>query len=137
MLPHLLSRYAHSITLPCSILERLVDKAKYMLSELIYHTQYVNEVQMTKAFTITRIYDRLLRGSDTLPVGLYHLHLLTAAQLTRLHYSPGSYKAIRQRLNDLADNGYVVISAVPKEFTRGPNYYTLGVRGIQYLRELG
>ncbi len=92
---------------------------------------------MSKAFTITPIYDRLLRGSDTLPVGLYHLHLLTAAQLTRLHYSPGSYKAIRQRLKVLADEGYVVIDAIPEKFHRGPNYYTLGAKGIRYLAEIG
>lgn len=92
---------------------------------------------MNKAFVITPIYDKLLRGSDTLPVGLYHLHLLTAAQLTRLHYSPGSYKAIRQRLRILADNGYVVIDAIPEKFHRGPNYYTLGSKGIQYLSDIG
>jgi DNA-binding transcriptional ArsR family regulator len=92
---------------------------------------------MSKTFTITPIYDKLLRGSEAVPVGLYHLHLLTAAQLTRLHYSMGSYKAIRQRLKVLADEGYVTIDAIPEKFYRGPNYYTLGVKGIQYLRELG
>jgi hypothetical protein len=92
---------------------------------------------MNKSFRITPIYDKLLRGSEELPIGLYHLHLLTAAQLTRLHYSMGSYKAIRQRLKVLADYGYVVIDAVPQKFTRGPNYYTLGVKGIQYLRDIG
>src|SRR5437016_7369815 len=92
---------------------------------------------MSKAFIITHIYDKLLRGDDKLPVGLYHLHLLTAAQLTRLHYSQGSYKYVRQHLNDLADNGYVVIDAVPAKFTRGPNYYTLGTNGIRYLTEVG
>jgi hypothetical protein len=92
---------------------------------------------MTKPFTITPIYDKLLRGSDELPVGLYHLHLLTAAQLVRLHYSPGSYKAVRQRLRVLADEGYVTIDAIPEKFYRGPNYYTLGAKGIRYLTELG
>src|SRR5712691_5716850 len=92
---------------------------------------------MSKAFTITPIYDLLLRGSEAMPVGLYHLHLLTAAQLTRLHYSPGSYKAIRQRLKILADEGYVVIDAIPEKFHRGPNYYTLGAKGIRYLAEIG
>jgi protein involved in plasmid replication-relaxation len=92
---------------------------------------------MSKALIITPIYDKLLRGSETMPVGLYHLHLLTAAQLTRLHYSMGSYKAIRQRLRVLADNGYVMIDAIPEKFTRGPNYYTLGTKGIQYLRDVG
>jgi hypothetical protein len=93
---------------------------------------------MRKTFTtITPIYDKLLRGSETMPVGLYHLHLLTAAQLTRLHYSPGSYKAVRQRLRVLADEGYVMIDAIPEKFTRGPNIYSLGTKGFQYLRELG
>src|SRR5947208_1115521 len=93
---------------------------------------------MNKPLIITPILDKLLQGDDKMPVGLYHLHLLTAAQLTRLHsYSQGSYKAIRQRLRELADNGYVVIDAVPQKFTRGPNIYSLGVKGIQYLRDLG
>jgi DNA-binding transcriptional ArsR family regulator len=92
---------------------------------------------MSKTFTITPIYDKLLRGDEQMPVGLYHLHLLTVAQLTRLHYSMGSYKAIRQRLKVLADNGYVTIDAIPEKFHRGPNYYTLGSKGINYLAGLG
>src|SRR5437764_2906054 len=92
---------------------------------------------MNKPFIITPIYDKLLRGDDKLPVGLYHLHLLTAAQLTRLHYSQGSYKYVRQNLHEMAKAGIVVIDAVPEKFTRGPNYYTLGARGIRYLTELG
>jgi Replication-relaxation len=92
---------------------------------------------MDKTFRITEIYHKLLVGSEAMPVGLYHLHLLTAAQLCRLHYSPGSYKAIRQRLRVLADEGYVVIDAIPEKFHRGPNYYTLGSKGIRYLADLG
>lgn len=92
---------------------------------------------MNKPFLITPVYDKLLRGDERMPVGLYHLHLLTAAQLTRLHYSMGSYKAIRQRLKVLADNGYVVIDAIPEKFHRGPNYYTLGPKAIRYLADLG
>jgi Replication-relaxation len=91
-----------------------------------------------KSSIITPIYEKLLRGDEQMQVGLYHLHLLTAAQLTRLHnYSMGSYKAIRQRLRVLADNGYVVIDAIPEKFHRGPNYYTLGAKGIHYLADLG
>lgn len=92
---------------------------------------------MRKQFIMTPTYDKLLRGSDELPVGLYHLHLLTAAQLTRLHYSLGSYKYVRQHLKVLADNGYVTIDAIPEKFTRGPNYYTLGPKGIRYLADQG
>jgi Replication-relaxation len=92
---------------------------------------------MNKPFIITEIYDKLLRGDEKMPVGLYHLHLLTAYQLTRLHYSSGSYKYVRQNLRVLADKGVVVIDAIPQKFTRGPNIYSLGVKGIQHLRELG
>src|SRR5436305_7825932 len=92
---------------------------------------------MIKPFIINTVYDKFLRGSETMPVGLYHLHLPPASQLCRLHYSQGSYKYVRQHLNDLADNGYVVIDAVPQKFTRGPNIYSLGVKGIQYLRDIG
>src|SRR5207302_9051649 len=35
------------------------------------------------------------------------------------------------------DEGYVEVDAVPEKFYRGPNYYTLGARGIRYLTELG
>jgi hypothetical protein len=90
-----------------------------------------------KQFSITPVLDKLFRGDEKMPVGLYHLHLLTAAQLTKLHYSPGSYKTVRQRLKVLADNGYVVIDAIPEKFTRGPNYYTLDTKGMQYLASLG
>jgi hypothetical protein len=92
---------------------------------------------MSKTFIITPIYDKLLRGDEQMQVGLYHLHLLTAAQLTRLHYSMGSYRTIRQRLRVLADHGYVLIDAIPEKFTRGPNYYTLGTKGFQYLSDVG
>ncbi len=104
---------------------------------ILYWNTILQEKIMTKPFTITAVYDKLLRGSEMMQVGLYHLHLLTAAQLCRLHYSMGSYKTVRQRLNDLADNGYVVIDAIPEKFTRGPNYYTLGTKGIRYLADLG
>src|SRR5947209_7820292 len=92
---------------------------------------------MAKPFRITPIYDKLLRGSSEMPVSLYHLHLLTAAQLTRLHYSMGSYKYVRQHLHDMAQAGVVVIDAIPEKFMRGPNYYTLGPKGIRHLEDIG
>jgi hypothetical protein len=93
---------------------------------------------MSKTITmITPVLDKLLRGDEQMPVGLYHLHLATAAQLTRLHYSIGSYKTIRQRLHDLAEAGYIVIDAIPEKFHRGPNYYTLGTKGFQYVAGVG
>src|SRR5437763_1739781 len=92
---------------------------------------------MSTAFSMRPIYELLLRGSTDIPIGLYHLHLATAEQLVRLHYSMGSYRAIRHRLKLLADNGYIQIDAVPKKFARGPNYYTLGLKGAQYLAAAG
>lgn len=92
---------------------------------------------MSKQFLISTVYDKLLRGDERMPVGLYHLHLATAAQLTRLHYSPGSYKTVRQRLHELAKYGYVVIDAIPEKFHRGPNYYTVGTKGLHYLADIG
>lgn len=62
---------------------------------------------MSKPFSITPVYDLLLRGSSTTPVGLYQLQIATAAQLTRLHYSPGSIKTVKARLKTLVDNGYI------------------------------
>lgn len=60
-----------------------------------------------KSFHITPVYDLLLRGSATMPVGLYHLHIATAEQLTRLHYKPGMLKTVKARLKMLADHGYI------------------------------
>ena len=48
-------------------------------------------------FVITPPYDVLLRGTSAVPVGLYHLQIATADQLTRLHYSPNSVKAVKAK----------------------------------------
>src|SRR5215471_2072327 len=40
---------------------------------------------------ITPPYDVLLRGSQEMPIGLYHLYMAKAEQLCRLHYSAGSF----------------------------------------------
>lgn len=92
---------------------------------------------MTPSFRITPIYDVLLRGSEQTPVGLYHLHLATAEQLCRLHYSPGSIKAIKARLKVLTDNGFIQADTIPTKYYRAPYYYTLGQKGIRYLEEAG
>lgn len=86
---------------------------------------------------ITPPYDVLLRGSESIPIGLYHLHMATAEQLCRLHYSMGSIKAVREKLRVLCEHKYVQFDAMPTKFTRSPYYYTLDKRGFQYLREAG
>jgi len=53
----------------------------------------------TKPFSITRVYDILLRGDpDGIPIGLYHLHIAAAEQLCRLHYSSKTLTTIKARL---------------------------------------
>ncbi len=88
-------------------------------------------------FAITPAYDILLRGSEQMPIGLYHLHMATAEQLCRLHYSMGSIKAVKAKLRTLIDHGYVEYDAMPTKFTRSPYYYTLGKLGARYLQQAG
>lgn len=86
---------------------------------------------------MTPVYDRLLRGSADVPIGLYHLHIATAEQLTRLHYSPTSIKRVQARLKTLTDNGYVQADTIPTRNYRSPLYYALGSKGARYLASLG
>lgn len=78
---------------------------------------------MSKVFAITPVHDLLLRGTQDMPIGLYHLHLATAEQLTRLHYKPGMLKTVSKRLKVLVDNGYVQADSVPTKFMKSPYYY--------------
>lgn len=90
-----------------------------------------------KPFSITPVYDVLLRGTAEMPVGLYHLHLATPDQLCRLHYSPGSITTIKARLKTLADNGYVQADCLPTKRFKSPYYYTLGSKAARYLVAVG
>ena len=101
---------------------------------------------MQKAFHITPVYDLLLRGSREAPMGIYHLRLATAEQLTRLHYKAGMLTTVKARLKDLADRGYLEIGLLHIEHQQKPPaksymtykyYYALGTRGLQYLRGIG
>lgn len=98
----------------------------------------------TTKFTMTPVYDLLLRGSIARPFGLYQLQLLTAEQLTRLHYRPGMLTTVKARLKLLADHGYVQADAMPirhengrRTFYGSPYYYTLGPKGVSYLKQAG
>lgn len=93
--------------------------------------------QLEVPFVITPAYDILLRGSEDIPIGLYHLHLASAEQLCRLHYSIGSLKAVKAKLRLLADNGYVQIDELPTKRLRSPYHYLLDTKGITYLKEIG
>lgn len=92
---------------------------------------------MSKAFAITPVHDLLLRGSQNMPIGLYHLHLATAEQLTHLHYKPGMLKTVSKRLKVLVDNGYVQADCIPTKFMKSPYYYTLATKGMRYLGDIG
>jgi Replication-relaxation len=92
---------------------------------------------MSKPFAITPVHDLLLRGSQDMPVGLYHLHLATAEQLTRLHYKLGTLKTVKKRLKVLVDNGYVQADCIPTKLFKSPYYYTLAAKGMRYLSDIG
>ncbi len=95
------------------------------------------EEQPEDQFVVTYIYDRLLRGSEQMPFGLYHFHMMRADQLCRLHYSVTSLKRVKALLKDLVDNGYVQEDWTPTRLLRSPYIYTLGQKGQEYLREIG
>ena len=92
---------------------------------------------MTHPLRITPVYDLLLRGSPDVPVGLAHLHLATADQLTRLHYRAGTLKTVKARLKTLTDAGYIQADSIPTKLFRSPYYYTMGAKGVRYLEETG
>lgn len=97
--------------------------------------------RLPRPFTgITPPYDILLRGSQETPIGLYHLHMATAAQLCRLHYSPGSFKAVREKLRILCEHKYVQFDATPVKSlkaTRSSYFYALDKLGFEYLEAAG
>ena len=92
---------------------------------------------MKRSFRITPAHDRLLRGDEEVPVGLYHVRFATAEQLTRLHYSPKSIKWVHKHLKALVDHGYVMADIKPTKGPRGPNFYLLTDRGLRYLASAG
>jgi hypothetical protein len=108
-----------------------------MLEASSQEVQQLPEEIKKEPFRVTPIYDKLLRGSQDMPIGLYHLYMAKAEQLCRLHYSPGSIKAIKARLRKLADEHYVQDDAIPTKFYRSPYYYALDYEGVRYLGHAG
>lgn len=80
-------------------------------------------------FGITPVYDILLRGSKEMPVGLYHLHMATAEQLCRLHYSLGTIKSVKARLRILVMHGYIQQDERPTKRLRSKYHYLMGTKG--------
>lgn len=94
-------------------------------------------IEKKKPFRITASYDVLLRGSEQMPFGLYHLHLVRMEQLCRLHYSRGSLKAVGKKLRALADHNYVQIDTIPTKLMRSYNHYLMGKKAWDHLKNLG
>jgi hypothetical protein len=96
------------------------------------------------SFRMKPMYEVLLFGSDQMRIGLYHLYKATPEQLCRLHYSPGSIKAIKARLKILVNHGYVQANSVAvkhatpeRMFFSAQYFYTLAPTGVKYLAGLG
>ncbi len=94
-------------------------------------------VVLQKPFGITPVYDILLRGSREMPVGLYQLHMATAAQLCRLHYANGSLTTIKARLKTLVEQEYIQQDERPTKRLRTQYHYVMGAKGMHYLESLG
>lgn len=88
---------------------------------------------------ITKPYSMLLLGDgEAAPYGLYHVGIARADQLCQLlGYSPKSVKLVKARLKDLVDHHYLQEDWTPTRLLREPYHYTLGPKGIEYIREAG
>src|SRR5258707_1491470 len=93
------------------------------------------EEQPGENFMVTPVYERLLIGNDKMPLGLYHFHLMTAAQICRLHYSEGSIRHVKALLKVLVDQGYVQEDWTPTRLLRSPYIYMPTQKTIDYLRD--
>jgi len=76
---------------------------------------------------------------ETILKSVYTYSYLTAKQVCRLHYSPGSFTRVEQLLKELKDNTYLHWDFLPvkRRFGSSPAYYRLAKRGVSYLRMLG
>ena len=76
---------------------------------------------------------------ETILKSLYTYYYLTAKQVCRLHYSPGSFTRVERLLKELRDNNYLQWGVLPtkRRFGSSPAYYMLAKRGVSYLRRLG
>src|SRR5260370_7209319 len=72
-----------------------------------------------------------------MPVGLYQLHMATAAQLCRLHYANGSLTTIKARLKTMVEQEYIQQDERPTKRLRTQYHYVIGAKGMHYLESLG
>jgi hypothetical protein len=83
-------------------------------------------------FSLTIAHENILRS-------IYVFYYLTAKQICRLHYSPGSFTRVEKLLKELRDSEYLQWDILPikRRFGSSPAYYRLARRGVSYLRKLG
>src|SRR5271165_3432820 len=81
-------------------------------------------------FIITEVYHHLIEG-------LYTYHFLTAEQVCRLYYAPGTITTVKARLRLLEENGYALSLNLPTTHGNSPHVYTLDRKGLNYLRDAG
>ena len=88
---------------------------------------------------ITKPYSMLLMGDgEMVPYGLYHVGMARADQLCQLlGYSPKSITLVKARLKELVDHHYLREDWTPTRLVREPYHYTLGSKGIEYVRQAG
>jgi hypothetical protein len=66
----------------------------------------------------------------------YPFHFLTADQVTRLLYSPGSQKGVQAHLKRLADASYLDRFPLPTGYHLQPYIYFLGSKGNKYIHDI-
>lgn len=77
-------------------------------------------------------------GDTTLIISLSQYHYLTAEQITRLYFAPGSLIWVRsKRLKSLVDRGYIQLVRDETGKPVLPYVYTLDGLGVRYLKKLG
>jgi hypothetical protein len=76
--------------------------------------------------------DRILRS-------LARYHYLSAPQVCKLFYSPGSLTYVQTKLNTLATQGYLLRLFLPRpaRYGRPLSVFTLARKGINYLSDVG
>src|SRR5437867_2027345 len=79
---------------------------------------------------ITEVYHKLLEG-------MFTFHFLTAEQLCRLYYAPGTLTTVKTRLKQLADHRYLLSLNLPTTHGNSPHVYTLARKGLNYLHDAG
>lgn len=74
---------------------------------------------------------------DEILHAVYTYRYLTALEVTRLFYSKGSLKYVRDNLSALVENDYLFRFNLPTTtLGKSPYVYTLGSKGIKYLKSL-